>query len=477
MKPDRGTPSRAPSGIIDIAGLSPYNGKRWMIKGRIVTKSDVRTFNSARGPGQLFKIDITDGPGSEIAATFFGAAVDQFFDFLKLHQVYTFAGGSVKAGNPKWDRTPNVITFDQGANIQAVEDDSNIPGLAYNFRTVAQIMEGPKDITVDLRGLISEVRPCTQITMRDGRARPKRSLLIWDPSMGQGGSGHIEFTVWGQQAEKDDFPSEGPIFIKGARVGEFNNTKSLNSVANTVVAYERPPAVEPAWVEEILAAWSNAGKPAPPRGATARSATIQELHNENMRLSSPMENGGGGFDQNAGPTALRHALVGTVTTVFTERPPYYPACSQMVDDGKGKQRACNKKLVDEGVECWRCASGHTCQRPQYRYLLRARLADHTGMVEVSSFDEAGRLLFGCEANDLAALWDDENRNEELQLVLKRPYWKRCSFSVRSQKEVWQDEERVKVSVIDIASENMVRDGKKKIAEILQALSESSAGGA
>jgi len=101
--------------------------------------------------------------------------------------------------------------------------------------------------------------------------------------------------------------------------------------------------------------------------------------------------------------------------------------------------------------------------------LRARLADHTGTVEVSNFDEAGQKMFGCPANDLAALWDDETRNEELQKILKRPYWQRMVFSVKSQREVWQDEERVKVSAADVADEDVIKEARRKLTEIRASL--------
>jgi len=467
---NRGGPGAAPNACIDIASLSPYNGKRWKIKGRIITKSDVRKFNGARGPGQLFKIEITDGSGAEIAATFFGTGVDQYFDQLKTHQVYYFSGGSIKQGNPKWDRSPCVITFDQGTCIEEAEDDVAIPGLSYSFQSLAQIQQGEKDSIVDLKGVLSEVRPCVQITMRDGKIRPKRSLIIWDNS-GPEGSSHIEFTVWGERAEKEDFPQESPIFIKGARVGEFNNMKSLNNVGSTVVSFEAPPAAGPAATQELLQAWSAMGQPAPPPamrgGGGGKRASIQEVQDENMRLG-PAPIPGQPLDPSSAPSVHRHVLLGTITTVFTERPPYYPACNQQVDDGKGKTRACNKKLSDEG-NCWRCVSGHQCEQPNYRYLLRARLADHTGTVEVSNFDEAGQKMFGCPANDLAALWDDETRNEELQKILKRPYWQRMVFSVKSQREVWQDEERVKVSAADVADEDVIKEARRKLTEIRASL--------
>jgi len=448
---------------MSVAALTPYTGRRWRIRGRIVSKSDVRTFNGARGPGKLFKIDISDRSG-EISATFWGQSVDDHFDRLEMNKVYYFSGGTVKAGNPRFDKGVNVITFDANTQIEEAAEDSSIPGLTFNFTSIAEIQSLPANTIVDVQGILSEALPKTTITMKsDGRLRSKRSLILWDSS-GQDGSAHVEFTVWGERADAEYAP-ETTFFLKGARVSEWNNMKQLGTVGSTMVLFELPG--RPAAGEELRQAWAASGQPSPPAGlrggSAARRATVQELHEENLNLG-PAPEPGQPLDQNGPSSIHRHQITGTITTVFTDRPPYYPACSQQVDDGKGKQRSCNKKLMDEGGG-WRCANGHVCEQPSYRYILRARVADHTGVLEVSTFDEAGRTLFGCDAGELAAIWDDEARSEELQLKLKRPYWQRCILNVRSQREIFQDEERVKVSAQEVQNADLVKEAKRRLLEI------------
>jgi len=471
----RGAAMGGADGCVDIATLTPYQGRRWRIKGRVTVKSDIRKFNGARGPGQLFKIDITDRAGSEISATFFGQGVDDWFDRLQVQKIYYFTGGQLKASNPRFDKGSVVITFDHGAQIEEAPDDVEIPGIVYSFFTIDQIQSQASGATVDLKGIISEVRPPMTITMRNtGEVRPKRSIIVWDNS-GPQGSSHIEVTFWGDRASSLEYTENVPVFLKGLRISDWNNMKSLNSTGSTNVAVDIAGTPE---AQELARAWASMGQPPPPAalnrgGGVAKRATIQELHDENMSLG-PAPTPGQPLDPNGPSSVHRHMVVGTITTVFTDRPPFYPACPHQVDDGRGKTRACMKKLQDEGG-AWQCQNGHLSQQPFYRFMLRARIADHTNVLEMSSFDEGGRRLFECDAHEIAALWEDEARTEELQDRLRRPTWKRFVFNLTSKRETFQDEDRVKVNLNEVYEEDTLKEARKKLAEIHATLNPAADG--
>jgi replication factor A1 len=53
-----------------IKSLNPYQN-RWVIRARVTSKSAIREYNNARGPGKLFSVDLIDSSGDEIRATAF----------------------------------------------------------------------------------------------------------------------------------------------------------------------------------------------------------------------------------------------------------------------------------------------------------------------------------------------------------------------------------------------------------------------
>lgn len=65
-----------------ISSLSPYQNK-WVIKVRLTSKSQIRTWNNAKGEGKLFSMDFMDESG-EIRCTAFRDAVDKFYDLFEV---------------------------------------------------------------------------------------------------------------------------------------------------------------------------------------------------------------------------------------------------------------------------------------------------------------------------------------------------------------------------------------------------------
>jgi len=92
---------------------------------------------------------------------------------------------------------------------------------------------------------------------------------------------------------------------------------------------------------------------------------------------------------------------------------------------------------------------------------------------VSCFDEVGQKIFGCEAGELASMWDVEEAEAALKSKLKRPFWIRGLFNVRSVKETFQDEERVKVTCNELKDESLVPEAKRRLVEIRAALLDST----
>lgn len=65
-----------------ISNLTPYQNK-WVIKARVTSKSNIRTWNNQRGEGKLFSMDLMDESG-EIRATCFNDACDKYFEMIQV---------------------------------------------------------------------------------------------------------------------------------------------------------------------------------------------------------------------------------------------------------------------------------------------------------------------------------------------------------------------------------------------------------
>ncbi len=75
------------SNVHPIKSLNPYQ-PRWTIKARVTNKSDIKSFNTAKGSsGTLFSVDLLDAQGGEIRAIMFSEAVEQFYELFKVNEV------------------------------------------------------------------------------------------------------------------------------------------------------------------------------------------------------------------------------------------------------------------------------------------------------------------------------------------------------------------------------------------------------
>lgn len=462
--------------ITPISELSPYGNSRWRIKARVTTKRDIRRFTNSRGEGQLFSVELVDKSGGECTATFFGKAVDRFYGALLQGQVYTFAKGRIKPANQRFDKGDWALTFDEHSLIEAAEsDDPDIPGVQYNLKSFAEIADSVAGGTpVDIMGVICDIKAVSTITIKSsGSERSKREIVLWDGS-GPDGNQTLGMTLWGL-GSAEVYELGMVIFAKTARVNEWNGCKSVNFSGQC----ERNP--DDSRVFELLARYKANGSPQPNpranRGADGARKTVEQIQEEDVHLGPPMAPGQS-LDPNGPKSLNRHVTCLTVISQIhhSDRAPFYYACPAEVSRGEtGRLDLCRKKVVPLGDataergQRWRCDAGHECQQPQARFLYRAQVADHTGSMEVNIFDEVGQRLFGCEADALARAWEDPLREDEVHSLTKAATWRRVSFGLRSQKEVWNEQARTKSIAESASSIAFVKDAKAMLAEIHSAL--------
>lgn len=62
---------------------------RWVIKVRVLTKSQIRTYSNSRGDGKFFTIELVDESG-EIRCTGFNNQCDKFYDMIEVRPLKCF---------------------------------------------------------------------------------------------------------------------------------------------------------------------------------------------------------------------------------------------------------------------------------------------------------------------------------------------------------------------------------------------------
>ncbi|CAE8740597.1 unnamed protein product, partial [Polarella glacialis] len=474
-----GSATQPPGKFTPVSLLSPYSS-RWQIKARVIGKGDVRRFTNAKGEGQLLKVDLADKSG-EISATFFGRAVEKFNALLLPGKVYSFSKGQIKKANKRFDKGEHALTFEEHAEIVPAEEDQDIPERWKDFQVLAEAATSlPLNTLVDVKAVIFSVEePFTFTAKNSGKEMTKRTLGLWDPS-GPDGSFTLDLTLWGERALDSQYKVGDVIFLKSARIGEYQDQKNLSSPVQLELSPDHPEAFPLKSMFEVRQAASPLGSAAlnratRPGGTAGARQTLEECKAADLDLgpSVAFSQAQGGSGQRS---VNRHIVAATVLGM-SEREPYYPSCPELVDaiarSGQSQaqslpeKRSCNKKTTQDGTTgVWRCAAGHCCQQPVFRYICKLKVADHTEELEVNLFDDVATKLFGCEAQVYAPLFVENalEASGKLQQINGRVEWRRFFLKLRASKEVWQEAEIVRYTLDEATPLAFVQGARQMLAE-------------
>jgi replication factor A1 len=93
-----------------------------MIKARVTSKTDIKTWANAKNEGRLFSCNLIDETG-EIRMTGFTDSVDKFYDMIDVGKVYFISNAAVKVAKRQFNNVKNdyEIHLDQNSVIQLVK--------------------------------------------------------------------------------------------------------------------------------------------------------------------------------------------------------------------------------------------------------------------------------------------------------------------------------------------------------------------
>ncbi|KXZ50509.1 hypothetical protein GPECTOR_16g684 [Gonium pectorale] len=434
-----------------IGQLHPYESN-WCIKAKLERKAPLRS-SSIRGTDiKILTIDLVDDTGEQIQGTFWRGAAERYADQLVEGKVYIFSRFKVKPADKKYSsfKANYQIDFTDGTEVsEAADQDTTAMTAAVDVTPIEML---PRRVggraLVDVAGVVLSLGPLGTVKRKaDSSELPRRDVTLGDSS-----GKSVVVTLWGETAHATAAQLDGQegrvvLQVTQARVTDFNGC-SISSLSKSVVTINP----EGPLTEELLSWYSASGM-----AADRFTPVGQDL--PGTRATSG--GGAGGV-----PSREKFLTLKDVTALGPDALPDDKAIFQgvtayvaMVNADQQMYYLANpengRKVVDQGGGRFAEADGKVVERPEHRYVLGVKLADHTGEVTLQLFNKEAEAVMGMKADDLAALKDSSS--DAFAAALRSAAWRPWSVVVMSKAREYNGERRVRhtahrVDTVDWAAE-------------------------
>lgn len=215
----------------------------WKIRGRIVTKQEMKKFKNDRG---LYFSIVLEDMGCRIRATFFNSAAMTYYEKLHENSIYLMSEGNVEKAS-KYNTTDHrfEIIFKDHANVELLQENMSLSPKDYNeFFTVADAQKRNQNELINMVLFIQDEGEFGLKELKRGGQKALKQPIAIDKN-----GEIIEISLWGEFAKEVVLLSGHAYMIRSIKIKKFEEHTFLVWENYTRIVSEVSPEH---WVEKII---------------------------------------------------------------------------------------------------------------------------------------------------------------------------------------------------------------------------------
>jgi replication factor A1 len=387
---------------------------------------------------------------------------------LEKGKCFTLSRGRARIANKQYNNTNHryELTFDKDALVERAEEDATIETVKFSFTNMRALQTKNLPCTVDLCGIITNVRPTQTVTSKDGQELVKREITIADDT-----ATSMVVAIWAERAKQEDHLFEGnpTVALKSVAIREWNSTRQGSLLQGGALLF-KPSFPE---AERVQQWWSQggssqelvqlSGQPGAGGGESraARNSTTTTL--SGLRLASERV----GFQPEFYSVVSRLSLV-QLRKQGEVQPLSYMACQEPKE---GRGLPCNRRVDEQGF----CAPCNRVGKVAPRLNLRVRLVDFEDQAWLTCFHEGATKILGMSGEEVRAMEQSaaekgEGGREELETAIRKRYFEQpMNVIIRAKLDTYNGETRPNTSIIEARPVSRPDHGRHMLKEIREML--------